>query len=56
MKTYRIGFINENMQDETEFDAESVYEALDLFDGFCEENEFDPGALNYIEVFDLIED
>lgn len=44
--TYDIGF---NDGDETQFDAESFAELLELWIDFCEENGFNKNSVDYVE-------
>lgn len=50
MVTVNIGFWNnvDNMEDETQFDVERVDELAEVFNDFCDENNFGRPDLLYI--------
>ena len=53
---YNIGFYNDitKMDDETQFDVESMSELNELFRDFCKENRIDPNVqIHYIEEVDV---
>lgn len=43
---YNIGF---NGGDETQFDAYNLKELEELWNGFCEENDFKKNSVDYVE-------
>lgn len=52
LATYRIGFINcicEEMEDQTELDAENMDDLEQLYREFCEENALLSNTVIYIE-------
>lgn len=51
MKTFLIGFLHSDYRgDETELDAETKEEALELFKEFCTENNFTGTKIQYVDV------
>lgn len=50
MLVTRIGFLNNNVLDETEFDTSNEAEAMALFSDFCKENNLVNPKVEYIEV------
>lgn len=44
--TCNIGF---NEDDETQFDVRNMEELVELWEGFCEENDFSPDSVDYVE-------
>lgn len=57
MQTFNVGFISdEGLEDETQFDVESVAEIPELFNEFCKENGFNPEGLMYVERAEEVEE